>query len=81
MQAIAVNEYGANPALVELPKPEPGPRQILIKVQTAGMNPGDRQIANGAWKDRVPGTFPLVLGVDFAGGGACTPWSVGCPRT
>jgi NADPH:quinone reductase-like Zn-dependent oxidoreductase len=67
MHAIAVTEYGANPALVELPKPQPGPRQILIKVQTAGMNPGDRQIANGAWKDRVPGTFPLVLGVDFAG--------------
>ena len=67
MHAIAVNEYGAEPALVELPKPQPGPGQILIKVRTAGMNPGDRQIADGVWKDRVPGTFPLVLGADFAG--------------
>jgi NADPH:quinone reductase len=67
MHAIAVNEYGATPALVELPKPQPGPREILIKVRTAGMNPGDRQIADGVWKDRVPGTFPLVLGADVAG--------------
>ena len=67
MHAIAVNEYGADPVLVELPKPQPGPRQILIKVRTAGMNPADRQIADGVWKDRVPGTFPLVLGADFAG--------------
>jgi NADPH:quinone reductase len=67
MHAIAVNEYGANPALVELPKPQPGPRQILIKERAAGMNPGDRQISDGAWKDRVPGIFPLVLGADVAG--------------
>src|SRR6266513_4223742 len=67
MHAIAVNEYGANPALVELPKPQPGPRQVLIKVRAAGMNPGDRQISDGVWKDRVPGTLPLVLGADFAG--------------
>src|SRR5947199_6414261 len=50
MHAIAVNEYGANPALVELPKPQPGPRQVLIKVRAAGMNPGDRQISDGVWK-------------------------------
>jgi NADPH2:quinone reductase len=67
MHAIAVSEYGADPALVELPKPQPGPRQILIKVRTAGMNPGDRQIADGVWEDRVPGTFPLILGADVAG--------------
>jgi len=67
MHAIAVNEYGATPALVELPKPQPGPHQILIKIRTAGMNPGDRQISDGVWKDRVPGAFPLVLGADFAG--------------
>jgi NADPH:quinone reductase len=67
MHAIAVNEYGADPALVELPTPRPEPGQILIKIRSAGMNPGDLQIANGAWKDRVPGTFPLVLGVDFEG--------------
>ena len=36
MHAIAVNEYGASPALVELPEPQLGSRQILIKVRTVG---------------------------------------------
>jgi NADPH:quinone reductase-like Zn-dependent oxidoreductase len=40
---------------------------VLIKVRAAGMNPMDRNIANGAWKARMPGTFPMVLGVDVAG--------------
>ena len=67
MHAIAVNEYGAEPALVELPRPRPGPGQILIKVHAAGTNPMDRNIANGAWRARTPSTFPLVLGADLAG--------------
>jgi NADPH:quinone reductase len=31
------------------------------------MNPMDMSIANGGWQDRVPATFPMVLGVDLAG--------------
>ena len=67
MKAIAVTEYGAEPGLMELPKPKPGRGQILIKVRAAGMNPMDRQISDGGWKDRMPATFPLVLGSDLAG--------------
>src|SRR5258708_36413709 len=69
MQAIAVDEYGARPAVMELPKPKPGPGQILIKIHAAGMNPMDRVISEGEWKATMPGTFPLVLGSDVAGGG------------
>lgn len=67
MRAITVSEYGATPAVTDVPKPEPGPRQVLIKIRAAGMNPMDRKIADGVWKARVPGTFPMVLGVDVAG--------------
>src|SRR5260370_17871866 len=67
MQAIAVNEYGAQPTVMELPKPKPGPGQILIKIHAAGMNPMDRVISEGEWKATMPGTFPLVLGSDVAG--------------
>jgi NADPH2:quinone reductase len=67
MQAIAVNEYGAEPRVMELPKPAPGPRQILIKIRAAGMNPMDRMISDGEWKSMMPGTFPLVLGADLSG--------------
>jgi NADPH:quinone reductase len=67
MRAITVSEYGAGPAITELPRPRPGPGQVLIAVQAAGLNPMDMEIANGGWKDRMPATFPMVLGADLAG--------------
>src|SRR4029077_15660308 len=67
MRAITVSSYGASPSVTELPTPQAGPGQVLIAIQAAGMNPMDVQIANGGWQDRVPGTFPMVLGADLAG--------------
>jgi NADPH:quinone reductase len=67
MRAIAVNEYGAMPALMEVPDPQPGPGQVLIKVGATGINPLDRMIADGALQSIGPARFPLVLGVDLAG--------------
>lgn len=67
MKAIAVDAYGATPVLKELPKPTAGRGQVLIRVRAAGMNPMDRTIANGGWKDLMPAAFPLVLGADVAG--------------
>ena len=67
MHAITVNEYGAAPALTELPDPHPGPRQVLIRVEAAGINPMDQSMAAGAWKELMPGSFPFVLGADLAG--------------
>jgi NADPH:quinone reductase len=67
MHAVTVSEYGAVPAVTDLPRPRPGPGQVLIAVRAAGLNPMDMQIANGGWKDRMPATFPMVLGADLAG--------------
>jgi NADPH:quinone reductase-like Zn-dependent oxidoreductase len=66
MRAVTVTEYGATPAMAEVATPEPGPRQVLIKLRAAGMNPMDRTLASGAWKP-MPATFPMVLGADGAG--------------
>ena len=53
--------------LTEVPDPQPGPGQVLIKVDAAGMNPMDRTIADGGFKEMMPASFPLVLGADLAG--------------
>jgi NADPH2:quinone reductase len=67
LRAITVTEYGATPAIAEIPTPEPGPGQILLKLRAAGMNPMDRTLASGDWRP-MPATFPMVLGADGAGG-------------
>ncbi|WP_018653334.1 NADP-dependent oxidoreductase [Actinomadura flavalba] len=67
MRAIAVEGYGAPPLAVTLPRPEPGPGEILVKLVAAGVNPVDWKIADGAFKDAMPASFPLVLGTDGAG--------------
>ena len=66
MRAITVTEYGATPAMAEIPTPEPGPGQILLKLRAAGMNPMDPVLASGDWKP-MPAAFPMVLGADGAG--------------
>jgi NADPH2:quinone reductase len=66
LRAITVTEYGATPAIAEMPTPEPGPGQVLLKMRAAGMNPMDRTLASGDWRP-MPATFPMVLGADGAG--------------
>ncbi len=66
MRAITVTEYGAIPAMTEIPTPEAGPGEVLIKLGAAGMNPMDRTLSSGARKP-MPATFPMVLGADGAG--------------
>src|SRR6478736_2790940 len=63
VRAITVTEYGATPAMADMATPEPGARQVLLKLRAAGMNPMDRTLASGDWKP-MPATFPMVLGAD-----------------
>ncbi len=67
MRAVAITEYGGVPAVTELPKPEAASDKMIVRVEAAGMNPVDSAIASGAYKELMPATFPLVLGVDVAG--------------
>ena len=66
MRAVVVNEYGGTPAVADVPTPQPGAGQVLIKLRAAGMNPMDRTLASGDWRP-MPATFPMVLGADGAG--------------
>jgi NADPH:quinone reductase-like Zn-dependent oxidoreductase len=67
MKAIVITGFAAEPTLADLPVPEPGPGQLLVRVHAAGLNPFDWKVADGALKDAVPHAFPLVIGSDGAG--------------
>src|SRR5687768_1346355 len=67
MKALAIRGYKAPMALMDLPRPEPGPGELLVRVRAAGVNPIDYKIRDGAVKVLLPFSFPLVLGTDLAG--------------
>jgi NADPH:quinone reductase-like Zn-dependent oxidoreductase len=66
---VVLNEYGDVDVLnvVDVPRPVPGPGQVLVQVRAAGINPGEGAIRRGDLRDRWPSTFPSGQGSDFAG--------------
>jgi NADPH:quinone reductase-like Zn-dependent oxidoreductase len=67
MRAIVATSWGGPDVLqrVTVPRPEPGPTEILVAVHAAGVNPTD-------WKARASGGFgqwgdPPILGHDVSG--------------
>ena len=67
MKALVIRRYKAPTEMMELPRPEPGPGELLVRVRAAGVNPLDSKIRDGAVKVMLPFTFPLILGTDLAG--------------
>jgi NADPH2:quinone reductase len=69
MKAIAINDFGGldKLQLMDLPVPEIRPREILVKVRAAGVNPVDWKIREGYLKDLFSHQFPVILGWDAAG--------------
>jgi NADPH:quinone reductase-like Zn-dependent oxidoreductase len=67
MQAIRIHEFGPPEVmqLVELPRPQPGPGEVLLRIQAAGVGPWDAWIRAG--RSALPQPLPLTLGSDAAG--------------
>src|SRR5437899_5127914 len=67
MRAIQVTEFGGPEVLelAELPVPEPGEDEILIKVARAGLNFADTHTRTNSYVQRA--TLPLVPGGEVAG--------------
>lgn len=53
--------------LGDLPVPEPGPDELLIRVRAAGVNPADWKLRAGRFKSAMPYAFPIIPGWDAAG--------------
>lgn len=67
MKAAFIHETG-EPSVFQygdLPTPEPGPGQVLVKIGAAAVNPIDTYIRSGAVS--LPIEFPYICGCDLAG--------------
>ncbi len=67
MKAIAMSDFGASPTLHDLPAPQPGEGEVLVRVKAGSLNGFDAAVVNGYLKGMMEYRFPVVLGKDFAG--------------
>jgi NADPH:quinone reductase-like Zn-dependent oxidoreductase len=67
MMAWRVHEFGPPEVMKfeRVPRPEPGPGEILVSVEAAGVGPWDGWIRAG--KSALPQPLPLTLGSDLSG--------------
>jgi len=67
MMAWRVHEFGSPETMKfeRVPRPEPGPGEVLVKVAAAGVGPWDGWIRSG--KSALPQPLPLTLGSDLSG--------------
>ncbi len=67
MKAIRVKEFGGPEVLrlEEVPDPQPGPGQVVVRIKAAGVNPVDTYIRAGIYPRKPP--LPYTPGTDGAG--------------
>jgi NADPH:quinone reductase-like Zn-dependent oxidoreductase len=68
MKAFVVEQYGRSGVrAAQVPEPSVGPRDVLVRVSAAGINPLDKMVRNGEFKLLLKYKRPFVLGHDVAG--------------
>ncbi|MFP4218688.1 MAG: NADPH:quinone reductase [Salinarchaeum sp.] len=66
MRAVRIHDHGGPEVLSveDIPRPEPGPNEVLVEVAAAGVNPVDTYFRVGSY---TPVELPFTPGVDVAG--------------
>jgi NADPH:quinone reductase-like Zn-dependent oxidoreductase len=68
MKAFVVEKYGKSGLrAAQVPDPTIGPRDVLVRVSAASINPLDKMVRNGEFKLLLKYKTPFVLGHDVAG--------------
>lgn len=69
MRAVVIERFGGPEELrlAVVPRPQPGPGEVLIRVAHAGVNPADWKCREGWLAQYFQYRFPFVLGFDLAG--------------
>ncbi|NMN93916.1 NADP-dependent oxidoreductase [Antrihabitans stalactiti] len=68
MKAFVVEKYGTDTLrAADVPQPTVGANDVLVKVSAASINPLDKMVRNGEFKQLLKYKTPFVLGHDVAG--------------
>jgi NADPH:quinone reductase-like Zn-dependent oxidoreductase len=69
MQAVRLHSYGGSEVLVleEMPRPQAGAGEVVVRVHAAGVNPLDWKVRAGHLKARMQHRLPLIPGWDVSG--------------
>jgi NADPH:quinone reductase-like Zn-dependent oxidoreductase len=68
MKAFVVSTYGKDGLrAAEMPRPTVGPRDVLVEVRAASINPLDKMIRDGEFKQLIKYKRPFILGHDVSG--------------
>jgi alcohol dehydrogenase, propanol-preferring len=68
MKAAVLHEFKTPLSLEEVPRPQPGPDEVLIKVEVCGVCHSDLHVAAGDWKQLATIVKkPLILGHEIVG--------------
>jgi NADPH:quinone reductase-like Zn-dependent oxidoreductase len=69
MRAYVLNSYGGpeGSVLTDFPAPTPRPRDLLVAVRAAGLNPVDFKFRQGKLRAILRPSLPFVLGNELAG--------------
>ena len=69
MKAIRLHELGGPENLVyeEVPEPEPGPGEVVVRLKNAALNRRDVFVTQGMYPGAKPDALPVTLGSDGSG--------------
>lgn len=67
MLAYVLESFDSAPRALQVPRPEIGADELLVRVHAISVNPVDLAIASGGARDWLEYRFPVTLGRDLAG--------------
>jgi threonine dehydrogenase-like Zn-dependent dehydrogenase len=67
MRALAIRRGATSPTVVDVPRPEPGPGEALVRTLRVGVDGTDEEVIAGSHGEYPPGDDFLVLGHEAVG--------------
>lgn len=65
MRALVLTDTSLPPELRRMPRPEPGPGEVRLRIRACGLNFADLLMARGQYQEKPP--LPAILGLEVAG--------------